>query len=77
MKTASSKHLLGVLERNGWNLLRIRGGHHIYGKSGSIVRLSVSIHGNRPLTRGLLKHLSLAAGLSEKDLKNDCLRLMD
>jgi len=34
-----------VLEQHGWRLLRIQGSHHIYGKEGSIVRLSVPIHG--------------------------------
>lgn len=68
MKTASGKHLLRVLERNGWNLVRIHGSHHIYGRAGSIVRLSVPVHENRPLKRGLLKHLLRAAGLTEKDL---------
>ncbi|HUT55540.1 MAG TPA: type II toxin-antitoxin system HicA family toxin [bacterium] len=33
------------------------GSHHIYGKSGSIVRLSVPVHGSKPLRIGLLKHL--------------------
>ena len=40
----------------------------IYGKPGSVVRLSVPIHANRPLKRGLLNHLLKLAGLSEADL---------
>lgn len=37
-------------------------------KEGSIVRLSVPIHGNQPLKLGLLKHLMKLACLSENDL---------
>jgi predicted RNA binding protein YcfA (HicA-like mRNA interferase family) len=49
-------------------LLRISGSHHIYGKSGSIVRLSLPIHGSKPLKVGLLRHLMKLADLSEDDL---------
>ena len=68
MRPLSGKELAGLLERHGWSLLRIQGSHHIYGKAGSIVRLSVPIHGNTPLKAGLLKHLLKMAGLSEDEL---------
>lgn len=68
MKAVSGKVLAQVLERHGWRLLRVRGSHHIYGKSGSIVRLSVPIYGNAPLKIGLLNHLLKMAGLTESDL---------
>jgi predicted RNA binding protein YcfA (HicA-like mRNA interferase family) len=57
MKSASGKELAHFVERHGWQLLRIHGSHHIYGKPGSVVRLSIPIHGNKPLKVGLLKHL--------------------
>jgi len=69
MKTTTGKNLIRVLEKNGWTLLRIKGSHHIYGKSGINVRLSVPIHGDKPLKTGLLKHLLNVAGLSETDLE--------
>jgi predicted RNA binding protein YcfA (HicA-like mRNA interferase family) len=69
MKSISGKELARIVERHGWNLLRIHGSHHIYGKSGSIVRLSIPIHGNKPLKIGLLNHLLKLAGLSETDLE--------
>ncbi|HUT76866.1 MAG TPA: type II toxin-antitoxin system HicA family toxin, partial [Polyangia bacterium] len=53
---------------SGWVLRRIRGSHHIYGKAGSVVRLSVPVHGDRPLKAGLLAHLLKSAGLAESDL---------
>ena len=68
MKTVSGKDLCRVLEQHGWSLLRVHGSHHIYGKPGSIVRLSVPVHGNKPIKTGLLKHLLQAAGLSESNL---------
>jgi predicted RNA binding protein YcfA (HicA-like mRNA interferase family) len=68
MKSLSGKELARVLERHSWRLLRTQGSHHIYGKEGSIVRLSVPIHGNQPLKTGLLDHLLKMAGLEEEDL---------
>ncbi|HEX6732607.1 MAG TPA: type II toxin-antitoxin system HicA family toxin, partial [Pyrinomonadaceae bacterium] len=49
--------LAKALERAGWILLRINGSHHIYGKPGSEIRLSVPIHGNKALKTGLLLYL--------------------
>ena len=68
MKSVSGKEFTKVLEREGWSLLRIQGSHHIYGKQGSNVRLSVPVHSNQALKTGLLKHLMKLAGLIEKDL---------
>ncbi len=68
MKAVSGKELARLLEQQGWQLLRIHGSHHIYGKPGTIVRLSVPIHGNRPLKVGLLKHLLKLAGMDAADL---------
>jgi predicted RNA binding protein YcfA (HicA-like mRNA interferase family) len=68
MKNLSGRELAKVLERHGWRLLRIQGSHHIYGKEGSIVRLSVPIHGNQPLKTGLLNHLLKMAGIEDADI---------
>ena len=40
----------------------------LHSVSKSVVRLSVPIHGNRPLKTGLLRHLIKLAELSEQDL---------
>jgi predicted RNA binding protein YcfA (HicA-like mRNA interferase family) len=69
MKSVSGKELAKVLERHSWKLLRVQGSHHIYGKAGSIVRISLPIHGNKMLKLGLLKHLLKMADLSEEDLR--------
>lgn len=68
MKSLSGKELAKILERHGWSLLRVQSSHHIYGKQGSNVRLSVPVHGNQTLKTGLLKHLMKLAGLTENDL---------
>ena len=68
MKSISGKELARLLERHGWKLLRINGSHHIFGKPGSVVRLSVPIHGNQALKLGLLRHLLKLAEISENEL---------
>jgi predicted RNA binding protein YcfA (HicA-like mRNA interferase family) len=68
MKSVSGKELVKLLEANGWTLLRITGSHHILGKPGNKTRLSVPVHGNKPLKIGLLRHLLKMARLSEEDL---------
>ncbi len=68
MKTVSGKELARVLERHGWSLLRVQGSHHIHGKTGSPIRLSIPIHGNAPIKTGLLRHLLKLAELTEDDL---------
>jgi predicted RNA binding protein YcfA (HicA-like mRNA interferase family) len=67
MKSVSGRDFVRIIERRGWALLRVSGSHHIYGKSGSVVRLSVPIHGSKPLKIGLLRHLAKLAELSDED----------
>ena len=56
MKAVSVHALAKLVEKRGWQLLRINGSHHIYGKDGSVVRLTVPIHGNKALKIGLPRH---------------------
>jgi predicted RNA binding protein YcfA (HicA-like mRNA interferase family) len=67
MKSLSGREFARVIERRGWTLLRVSGSHHIYGKDGSAVRLSIPIHGNKPLKTGLLRHLAKLAEISDDD----------
>jgi len=67
MRGMSGREFARLVERNGWKLLRINGSHHIYGRPGSVVRLSIPIHGNKPLKTGLLTHLAKLAGLTDTD----------
>jgi predicted RNA binding protein YcfA (HicA-like mRNA interferase family) len=68
MKTLSGRAFARLVERRGWRLLRVNGSHHIYGKSGSVVRLSIPIHGNSPLKLGLQHHLAKLAEVSEEEM---------
>ena len=69
MKGISGREFARLVERRGWQLLRVAGSHHIYGKAGSVVRLSIPIHGNRPLKIGLMRHLAKLAEISDDDLQ--------
>ena len=69
MKAFSGREFARLVERRGWQLLRVAGSHHIYGKAGSVVRVSIPIHGNRPLKIGLLPHLAKLAEISDEDLQ--------
>ena len=68
MKSVSGRDFARMVERRGWTLLRINGSHHIYGKAASTVRLSIPIHGNQALKRGLLRHLAKLADISDEDI---------
>ncbi len=68
MKAISGKEFAKVLERKGWVLRRINGSHHIYVKEGTIIRISIPIHKNKPLKIGLLKHFMKIAEIDESDL---------
>jgi predicted RNA binding protein YcfA (HicA-like mRNA interferase family) len=68
MKSIPGKEFAKVLERHDWILLRVKGSHHIYGKIGSEVRISVPIHSNQALKTGMVRHFLKMAGLAESDL---------
>ena len=68
MKVVSGKRLCRLLEGKGWELKRINGSHHIYAKVGMTARISVPVHGNKPLKIGLQKHLMKIAGIDEIEL---------
>jgi predicted RNA binding protein YcfA (HicA-like mRNA interferase family) len=57
-----------ALRKHGWRLMRVQGSHHFFAKAGLDVRLSVPIHGNKPLKKGLAHHLLKSAGLSQGDI---------
>jgi predicted RNA binding protein YcfA (HicA-like mRNA interferase family) len=67
MKIMSGRDFARLVERHGWKLLRVHGSHHIYGRDGSIVRLSIPIHGSKPLKTGLLRHLIKLAEIPDID----------
>ena len=68
MKAVSGKRFCRLLESRGWQLKRISGSHHIYAKSGVTARISVPVHGDTALKRGLQSHLMKIAGIAESEL---------
>ena len=68
MRSVSGKQFCKLLEARGWQLKRIHGSHFIYAKTGVAVRISVPVHGDTSLRRGLQRHLMKLAGFDESDL---------
>lgn len=69
MKSLSGRDFARLVEGRGWRLLRVSGSHHVYGNGGTVARLSIPIHGNRPLKIGLLRHLAKLAEIPDSDLE--------
>jgi predicted RNA binding protein YcfA (HicA-like mRNA interferase family) len=55
------------LVRAGWFLDRVGGSHHIYVKPG-FAPVSVAVHGNKSLGKGLQRRLMRQTGLTDDDL---------
>jgi predicted RNA binding protein YcfA (HicA-like mRNA interferase family) len=69
MKVVSGKYFCKVLEKHGWVLKRTtKSSHFIYTKPGNPETLSVPVHANKDLKKGLQSALMNAAGLTEEDL---------
>ena len=68
MKAISGKPLCQLLEHRGWQLKSIDGSHHVYPKDGVVARISVPVHGNTALKRGLQKHFMKIAQIHDSDL---------
>jgi predicted RNA binding protein YcfA (HicA-like mRNA interferase family) len=68
VRPISGRRLAKALKRSGWELMRVNGSHHIFMKPGSSARLSVPIHGDKPLKRGLLHFMLKTSGLHEDDV---------
>ena len=68
MKSLTGKEFIKLLKKKGWELARIRGSHHVYTKPGKIERISVPVHGNKPLKKGLQNFLMKIAEISDVEL---------
>jgi predicted RNA binding protein YcfA (HicA-like mRNA interferase family) len=68
LKQVAGKEFIRILQRHGWILVRVKGSHHIFTKSGYRERIFVPVHGNQPLKIGLLKAQMKLANLVEADL---------
>jgi predicted RNA binding protein YcfA (HicA-like mRNA interferase family) len=61
LKSYSGKKVCRLLEDAGWQLRRVKGSHHIYGKSGERNIITVPVHGNHSLKPGLQRAILKAA----------------
>ena len=68
MKQVSGKDFAKLLSQKGWELKKIHGSHHVYTKTDRKERISLPVHGNKPLKTGLLRHLMKIADISETEL---------
>ena len=68
MKQVSGKDFAKLLNQKGWELKRIHGSHHVYTKADRKERISLPVHGSKPLKTGLLRHLMKIADISETEL---------
>ena len=68
MKAISGKRMCRVLERDGWELVRVRGSHYIYEKPGQPDVIVVPVHANRDLKSGTQRAIMKDAELEERDL---------
>jgi predicted RNA binding protein YcfA (HicA-like mRNA interferase family) len=57
-----------ILEKKGWELKRVKGSHHVYMKKDNPARISIPIHGSKPLKIGLMKHVMKIAEIDESEL---------
>jgi predicted RNA binding protein YcfA (HicA-like mRNA interferase family) len=55
MRAVSGREMARILERLGWQFIRVCGSHHLYGKEGR--RIVIPIHGNQTLKTGLQSDL--------------------
>lgn len=68
MKSISGKDFAKILEKHGWKLMRIKGSHHVYMKTGSTARISLPVHKNQDLKIGLLKNIMKIVNIDESEL---------
>ena len=57
----TGKELLRLLRKNGWSIERINGSHHVLRKGEQTI--TVPIHGNTDMKKGLLLHFLKQTGL--------------
>jgi predicted RNA binding protein YcfA (HicA-like mRNA interferase family) len=68
LKSISGKDFIKLLEKHGWQLMRVNGSHPIYRKPSYRERISVPVHGHQDLKTSLLKHFMEIAGIDESEL---------
>lgn len=60
----NGKEIIELLKQNGWQIVRVRGSHHLL--SDSMKTVSVPVHGKQDIGLGLLKALERQTGVKLK-----------
>ncbi len=68
MKTLSGKNFIKILERKGRKQKRINGSHFIYSHPEKIEIITVPVHKNDDLKKGLQIKLMSVAGIDDSEL---------
>lgn len=67
LPSVSGKQVIRVLERFGYEVVRVRGSHHIMSRDGR-PSLTVPVHSNRDIAKGTLRSILSDAGITVDDL---------
>ena len=67
LPTVTGKKVVKAFESHGFVVDHINGSHHIMMKEGHPNRLSVPVHGNKDMKKGLLNDLIKLAGLTREE----------
>ncbi len=59
----NGRELIKLLEQNGWQLVRIKGSHHVMKKEGIERQVSVPVHKGKDIPKGTCKQILKKAGL--------------
>lgn len=59
----TGKELLKLLQKNGWQIIRIKGSHHIMAKEGIPYTIPIPVHSNTTLKPGIEHSILKLAGL--------------
>jgi predicted RNA binding protein YcfA (HicA-like mRNA interferase family) len=62
--SVTGKEVIKILEKHGWQMLRVSGSHHRMGKGH--LRTTVPIHGKRDLGKGLISTIEKQTGVKLK-----------
>lgn len=57
----TGKKVIKTLQKEGWRILRSQGSHYRLGKS--TLRVTIPVHGNRDLGKGLLAAIERQTGV--------------
>lgn len=67
MKAFSGKEMVTYLEAHGWRLVRVHGSHHVFVKEGRRERISVPVHAQRALKKGLQSAILKIVGIENDE----------